>query len=281
MSWPDKLFMLLFCRRSGGSRVAVQHMKPTLSLVLFLIIAGLTWSGIAVAEGDLYWPAAKHDSSTSRSRHEPLGAVWTVADEPEPAKPEPARRTVRSKKNACATRSCGKVAARVKAAPKPKPPEPKPPAEVVTKAAPAKSVPVPGKTSSPASSRPVSAATMADQIILVDAKRGCAARDADACLILGRMYVTGTAASKDAAAAARTFKQSCDLGSGAGCHALGLMHEKGSGTKANASEAVRYYRIACRRGVEPACQSAKRLSAKGPAVAFRLPDIFGGKAPAS
>lgn len=251
-------------------------MKPTLSLVLSLIIAGVTWSGSAVAEGDLYWPAAKHDSSTSRSRHEPLGAVWTVADEPEPAKPEPARRTVRSKKNACATRPCGKVAARVKAAPKPKPPN-----EVVTKAAPAKSVPVPGNTSSPASSRPVSAATMADQIILADARKGCAGGDADACLILGRMYVTGTAASKDAAAAARTFKQSCDLGSGAGCHALGLMHEKGSGTKANASEAVRYYRIACRRGVEPACQSVRRLSAKGPAVAFRLPDIFGAKAPAS
>jgi TPR repeat protein len=122
---------------------------------------------------------------------------------------------------------------------------------------------------------------MADQIILADAQKGCTAGDADACLILGRMYVTGTAASKDAAAAARTFKQSCDLGSGAGCHALGLMHEKGSGTKANASEAAHYYQLACKRGSDSACKSVKRLSAKGAAPAFRLPDIFGAKAPAS
>jgi hypothetical protein len=237
-----------------------------------------------------YWPAAKQDGAqqaSARSRHEPLGPIWTVADEPGDV--AAAKVTARRKSPSCKSQgACGKVragraaktAGKKAVTQKAAASSPQPKLQVKAAIAPPRPpVPVPAKAPVAASRSQSSAADMADQIILTDVTRACTARDANACLMLGRMYATGTVAAKDPTAALKTYRLSCDLGSGAACFTLGQMHEKGAGATVNATEASRYYQLACRRGNDPACKKAVRLSAKAPA--FRIQDLFAPKKPVS
>lgn len=257
---------------------------------------------VGARETGPYWPAAKRDASV-RKDPGPLGAVWTVADDTEEARTAPPVKAKPSPKAAKATvkpaaksrmpaRSTAvkKAATAVKAAPVAKPaprilpqtsaqaaakpvkPAPAKPATVVKPQTPA-ATPAPVKPQAAAS-----AASTADAIILADARTGCTNKDANACLILGRMYVTGTIAAKDEPAAARTFKQSCDLGNGAGCHALGMMYEKG----ANTAEATRYYKLACKLGNAAACKSSVKAPGKVEGARLNLGELlFPKKAPVS
>jgi hypothetical protein len=312
-------------------------MKPVrYHLLIPLLIAALSWSGIAAAAdtasardaGDQapYWPAARRDPADKPARptsSEPRGPMWTIAsdDEDTASRPRPA---VRHKTASCKTaRTCSKtsqtgarqlaaksvpkaktpvklttiqtppprktalpdvksalVPVRQLAAPLPatKPATAKPPAPVVAKTP---APPRPAPASASASAAASSGAAMADQIILADATKACTAKDANACLILGRMYATGTVAAKNEAAAVISYKRSCDLGSSSACHALGAMHEKGAGVSVSITQAAYYYQLACEAGNTAACKSAKRVSVKSVAAKFRLPELFPTKKPVS
>lgn len=221
----------------------------------------------AVDETAPYWPAAER-AQRSGDNSQSLGAVWTVAEDPKAARP-----AVKSKPP---VRRASPVQRKA-------PPPPVKPAVKLSAATPAATArPIPQPKPKPATvstQAPASATSVADKIILEDATKGCAARDGNACLILGRMYATGTIATRDTAAAVRSYKQGCDLRSGAACHTLGVMHEKGTGVAVNAHEAGRYYALGCKHGNASACSGAKRLSAKT-APGFRLPDFFSPRAPA-
>ena len=283
-------------------------MKPSTFGTFLLLVAGLAAAQpVGARETGPYWPAAKRDASV-RKDPGPLGAVWTVADDTDDARPTPpvkakaARKAAKSMakpaaKHKMPARSAAakKAASLVKAAPVAKP-APQIPAKTTAKTTPKSITPAQAKPATvakpqpPAAKRPAakpvpakpqaaaSAASTADAIILADARTGCSNKDANACLILGRMYVTGTIAAKDEPAAARTFKQSCDLGNGAGCHALGMMYEKG----AKAAEATRYYKMACKLGNAPACKSSLKAPGKVEGARLNLGELlFPKKAPVS
>ena len=261
-------------------------MKPSIFGAVILILTGLTCSPTVAAqsrpeaaqETGPYWPAAKPLPKTS---NEPLGRIWTVAGDEgsgqaaKPAKPVAKPKPLAQKAAQNAPRPALKKAFKTPSKPAPaKTAKPRRMSPVPAKAAkpapaaPSKPATAPPKTASKAS---MSAASTADAIILSDAQKGCSAKDANACLILGRMYVTGTVAARDEPAAVRTFKQSCDLGNGAGCHALAMMYEKGAGTAANAGEAARYYKMACKLGTAPARRLARSKAPSSISVSCSSP----------
>jgi TPR repeat protein len=270
-------------------------MKPSIFGAVILILAGLTCPQTIAAqsrpeaaqETEPYWPAAKPLPKTS---NEPLGRIWTVAgDEGGGQATKPAKPVAKSKPPAEKAAKSASRPALKKAFKTPSKPAPAKTAKAkrMSQAAPAKTAkPAPTAPSKPATVPPktaskasTSAASTADAIILADAQKGCTAKDANACLILGRMYVTGTVAARDEPAAVRTFKQSCDLGNGAGCHALAMMYEKGTGTAANAGEAARYYKLACKLGTAPACKTTGKTPGKVQGAKFNLGELLFPKKP--
>ena len=90
--------------------------------------------------------------------------------------------------------------------------------------------------------------------------KGCDAKSAAACALLGSMYQEGTGVEADAAIAAKHYERACDLGEAHGCSALGYLYFDGRGVAHDEAKGRALIDRGCKGGDADACKVMKELA---------------------
>jgi TPR repeat protein len=85
--------------------------------------------------------------------------------------------------------------------------------------------------------------------------------------LLGTMYETGFASSKDLVEAGRWYRKAAEAGYAAAQTNLGILYERGDGVPKDLPEAARWYKRAAEQGDASGCANLARLYANGIGVA--------------
>jgi uncharacterized protein len=91
--------------------------------------------------------------------------------------------------------------------------------------------------------------------------KGCEAKSAASCALLGSMYQEGSGVSANAATAAGFYERACDLGEARGCSALGYLYFDGRGVARDETKARALIEKGCKAGDTDACKIQKDLGA--------------------
>lgn len=94
--------------------------------------------------------------------------------------------------------------------------------------------------------------------------KGCDAKSAAACALLGSMYQEGSGVDADASIAAKHYERACDLGEAHGCSALGYLYFDGRGVPHDEAKGRTLIDRGCKGGDADACKVIKELGSAAP-----------------
>lgn len=91
------------------------------------------------------------------------------------------------------------------------------------------------------------------EVSRVNFERVCRDGNADACSLLGEMYIYGRGVKQSDEIASKYYAQSCDKGYGYACVSLAKLYEAGKGVSKDEAKAKELYKKACKLKVQTAC----------------------------
>jgi TPR repeat protein len=94
--------------------------------------------------------------------------------------------------------------------------------------------------------------------------KGCDAKSAASCALLGSMYQEGSGVEANASTAAQLYERACDLGEARGCSALGYLYFDGRGVPHDETKGRALIEKGCKAGDTDACKVIKELGTAAP-----------------